>query len=60
MVLGPTTEASFRQTLMTFKGDLLLILDRPVATVLLAAAVLFLTARILYRMYSGKRQQDAH
>ncbi len=31
VVLGPTTENSLRQTLMMFKGDLSLILGRPVA-----------------------------
>jgi putative tricarboxylic transport membrane protein len=48
MVLGPTTEASFRQTLMLFKGNPLLIFERPVATGFLVAALLFIGAKILY------------
>ncbi len=48
MVLGPTTEASFRQTLMLFKGNPLLIFERPVATGFLVAALIFIGAKILY------------
>lgn len=48
MVLGPTTEASFRQTLMIFKGNLLLIFDRPVATGFLAVALIFIIAKLSY------------
>jgi putative tricarboxylic transport membrane protein len=48
MVLGPTTEASFRQTLMLFKGNLLLIFERPVATGFLVVAFTFIIARTIY------------
>jgi putative tricarboxylic transport membrane protein len=50
MVLGPTTEASFRQTLMIFKGNLLLIFERPVATGFLVVALVFLIARTFYKV----------
>lgn len=50
MVLGPTTEASFRQTLMLFKGNLLLIFERPVATGFLVVALIFITAKTLYEV----------
>jgi putative tricarboxylic transport membrane protein len=49
MVLGPTTEASFRQTLMLFKGNLLLIFERPVATGFLIVALIFIIAKTLYK-----------
>jgi putative tricarboxylic transport membrane protein len=48
MVLSPTTEASFRQTLMIFKGNLFLIIERPVATGFLATALIFVVAKTLY------------
>jgi putative tricarboxylic transport membrane protein len=48
IVLGPTTENSVRQTLMMFKGNLLLLIGRPVALALLALAAGF----ILYKFVS--------
>jgi putative tricarboxylic transport membrane protein len=59
MVLGPTMEASFRQTLMTFKGDILLIFERPVATGFLVVAFVFVVGRILYQAYYRKRSPEA-
>ncbi|MCE5264207.1 MAG: tripartite tricarboxylate transporter permease [Deltaproteobacteria bacterium] len=57
MVLGPTTEASFRQTLMIFKGNLLLIFERPVATGFLAVALIFIIAKASYgRLYRRKAE----
>jgi putative tricarboxylic transport membrane protein len=57
MVLGPTTEASFRQTLMIFKGNLLLIFERPVATGFLAVALIFIIAKVSYgRFYRRKAE----
>jgi putative tricarboxylic transport membrane protein len=56
MVLGPTTEASFRQTLMIFKGNLFLIFERPVATGFLVVALIFIIAKIVYRAFYHKRQ----
>ena len=47
IVLGPTTENSFRQTLMLLKGDLTLIAYRPVAAALLATALLFILFKLL-------------
>jgi len=54
MVLGPTTEASFRQTLMIFKGNLFLIFGRPVATGFLVVALIFVIAKILYEVFHHK------
>jgi putative tricarboxylic transport membrane protein len=54
MVLGPTTEASFRQTLMIFKGNLFLIFGRPVATGFLVVALIFLTVRVVYGLFSRR------
>jgi len=47
IVLGPTTENSFRQTLMLLKGNLTLIAYRPIAAALLAAAMLFILFNLL-------------
>jgi putative tricarboxylic transport membrane protein len=54
MVLGPTTEASFRQTLMIFKGNMLMIFERPVATGFLAVAFVFVMAKVLYQVKHKK------
>ncbi len=54
MVLGPTTEASFRQTLMIFKGNLLLIFERPVSTGFLVVAFVFIIAKVLYQIFYKK------
>lgn len=45
VVLGPTTENSLRQTLLMFKGDVSLMVDRPLAMTLLALAAAFLIYR---------------
>ena len=55
MVLGPTTEASFRHTLMLFKGNVLLIFDRPVATGFLVVTAVFLVGKMLYRSHAAKK-----
>ncbi|HVP80085.1 MAG TPA: tripartite tricarboxylate transporter permease [Thermodesulfobacteriota bacterium] len=47
IVLGPTTENSFRQTLMLFKGNLALIAYRPIAAALLATALLVILLKLL-------------
>jgi len=47
IVLGPTTENSFRQTLMLLKGNLTLIAYRPIAAVLLATALLVILLKLL-------------
>src|SRR4029079_1748218 len=49
VVLGPTTENSLRQTLLTFKGDLSLMLARPLAMTLLIAAMAFIVYRLSAR-----------
>ncbi|HBB18741.1 MAG: transporter [Syntrophus sp. RIFOXYC2_FULL_54_9] len=54
VVLGPTTENSLRQTLMTFKGDLSLIMNRRISVTLLALAVAFLAYKFL-SPYLGKK-----
>ena len=53
IVLGPTTENSVRQTLMMFKGDLLLMTGRPVAMALLILAAAFLVYKFV-SPYFGK------
>ena len=59
VVLGPTTENSLRQTLLLFKGDVTLIAERPLSSVLLLLAAGFiaykLTAR--WRMYALQTEQ---
>jgi putative tricarboxylic transport membrane protein len=59
MVLGPTTESSFRQTLMLFKGNLLLIFQRPVATGFLVAAFIFIVVKFYYQAFYRKHPKDA-
>jgi putative tricarboxylic transport membrane protein len=54
VVLGPTTENSLRQTLMTFKGDLSLILNRRLSVTLLALAVAFLTYKFISPHFGKK------
>lgn len=51
VVLGPTTENSLRQTLLMFKGDVSLIVDRPLSVTLLALAAGFL----LYRFVAPRK-----
>lgn len=51
LVLGPTTENSLRQTLLMFHGNPLLVLDRPLASALLAVAI----ALIAYRYGASLR-----
>ena len=57
MVLGPTTEASFRQTLMIFKGNLFLVFDRPVATGFLVVALIFIIAKTFYGVFHRPPQE---
>jgi putative tricarboxylic transport membrane protein len=59
MVLGPTTEASFRQTLMIFKGNLFLIFGRPVATGFLVVALMFVIAKVVYEVFYHKAPKEA-
>jgi len=47
VVLGPTTETSLRQTLLMFKGDVSLILDRPLSITLLGLAAAFLAYKFM-------------
>jgi|RhiMethySRZTD1v2_1073278.scaffolds.fasta_scaffold92564_2 putative tricarboxylic transport membrane protein len=55
IVLGPTTENSLRQTLIMFKGDLALIVERPLATTLLTIAVAFIAYRVFVRVRGRSR-----
>lgn len=59
MVLGPTTEASFRQTLMIFKGNLFLIFGRPVATGFLVVALIFIIVKFVYEVFYHKPPKEA-
>ncbi len=54
VVLGPTTENSVRQTLMMFKGNISPIVDRPIAMVFLALAVLFVGYKLV-SLFFGKK-----
>lgn len=53
VVLGPTTENSLRQTLLMFKGDVALIVDRPLAVTMLSLAMAFIAYRLIAR-FRGK------
>ncbi len=48
VVLGPMTENSVRQTLMMFKGNMGLMLQRPVAMTFLCVTAAYILYRILY------------
>lgn len=50
VVLGPTTENSLRQTLLMFKGDVALIVDRPLAVTMLSLALAFIAYRLIARL----------
>jgi len=54
VVLGPTTENSVRQSLMMFKGDISLILGRPVAVVLLSLAIIFVAYKLGASLFGRK------
>jgi putative tricarboxylic transport membrane protein len=54
VVLGPTTENSVRQTLMMFKGDLTLILGRPLATVMIGVAFVFVAFKLIAPLFGKK------
>ncbi|OGA45638.1 MAG: transporter [Betaproteobacteria bacterium RIFCSPLOWO2_12_FULL_62_58] len=62
VVLGPTTENSLRQTLLMFKGDVSLVVDRPLSITLLALAAAFLAykfmAAALGKKYALKIEED--
>ncbi len=60
MVLGPTTEASFRQTLMLFKGNAMMIFDRPVATAFILIAVAFIVAKFLFKTFRRSPSGGVH
>ncbi len=54
VVLGPTTENSLRQTLLMFKGDVSLIVDRPLSITLLALAAAFLAYKFMAPLLGKK------
>ncbi len=54
VVLGPTTENSLRQTLLMFKGDVSLIVDRPLSMTLLALAAAFLAYKFTASLWGKK------
>jgi putative tricarboxylic transport membrane protein len=55
VVLGPTTENSLRQTLIMFKGDFGLIVERPLATTMLALAAAFIVYRLAVHLWGRPR-----
>ncbi len=54
IVLGPTTENSVRQTLMLFKGDISLILGRPMSVALLGLALAFIVYKFVSPVFGKK------
>ncbi len=48
VVLGPMTENSVRQTLMMFKGNMGLILHRPIAVTFLSVTMAYIAYRVMY------------
>jgi putative tricarboxylic transport membrane protein len=54
VVLGPTTENSLRQTLLMFKGDMSLIVGRPLATGLLVLAAVCVAYRLMASLRGKK------
>jgi len=57
VVLGPMTENSVRQTLMMFKGNMGLIVDRPIAVTFLSLAAAYIVYKILSFCLSKKTQE---
>lgn len=54
VVLGPTTENSVRQSLMMFRGDITLIVDRPIALTFLLITAACLIYKILTIVFAKK------
>jgi putative tricarboxylic transport membrane protein len=54
VVLGPTTENSLRQTLLMFKGDVALVVDRPLSVALLGLAAAFLSYKVVAPLLGKK------
>lgn len=54
VVLGPTTENSFRQTLMMFKGDVTLIVGRPIALIFLCITAVYLFYKLISYLFGKK------
>lgn len=46
LVLGPTTESAFRNSLTILNGNLSLLFERPIAAVLLAVTIIYLIATV--------------
>jgi putative tricarboxylic transport membrane protein len=51
VVLGPTTENNFRQTLMMYRGDLALIFKEPIAVAFLSLTIAFALFKISYPFF---------
>jgi putative tricarboxylic transport membrane protein len=58
VVLGPTTENSLRQTLLMFKGDVALVVDRPLSVALLGLAAAFLSYKVVAPLLGKKPAQE--
>jgi putative tricarboxylic transport membrane protein len=54
VVLGPTTENNLRKSLMMFRGDMSLIVNRPIAMTLLALAVAFVLYKFVAPLFGKK------
>jgi putative tricarboxylic transport membrane protein len=59
LILGPMTENSFRKSLMMFRGDLLLVFDRPLTLSFLAVALAIVIFGIFYRILLKRRLRHA-
>ena len=54
IVLGPTTENNFRQTLMMFRGNFFLIFDQPIAMTFLILTAAFILFKISYLLLHSR------
>jgi len=54
VVLGPTTENSLRQTLLMFKGDVSLVVERPISITFLALTAAFLAYKFIAPNFGKK------
>jgi putative tricarboxylic transport membrane protein len=55
LVLGHIAENSFRKSLLMFQGDLLLMIDRPIALVFLLVACAFVIAKMVHFLFQKKK-----
>jgi len=59
MVLGPMMEQALRQALMMSRGDFYIFLSRPIAAIMLAAAVLLLVLHVFGLLRRARARRSA-